>query len=787
MNNLSFYFNNNFTTPVSPPLNWQDIQIELAFENESPEAALSTTKLEFVGPEAAYINQWAQSSTGGLFLGIPLQIQVSGTSDVVFNGIINLSDTENEFQCDIVKVKIQNQQIDMFNGLVQSINFAFLAQPSTVGGYQGPLNGQIRPYPFNASHNITNPSYWTGNGDFITIQYQRNDVPDTSSITQAMLLAYQIYQQAQQVPTQVTAIINDITAGVDLAALVVTIPAAIADFLEAALEIIILTFNLLLIVSELAALITLLIPPIRHKFGMFVSTLFERVSAYFGFNFSSSILGVGPGNPPTVFSSLVWMPTKKAWPTNNTSLMSQIFPGISGQQSKEYDDYANWSKGGQFSYGYPDESCSEWIRIMEDVFNAKCKIIPDATGTNSTMYFERWDYQYNLATYTLPDVSSEAPFAAPYSTNAGELASNYELKWGIDSEDYNCLDQYVGVSCVNTISNSNYSVPTNGTTPSQSTLRNLVKKELPVSHAIRKDNLSTLEQIVQFIFNGGQSYNASGGLNLLLGAVNDVTSTIDSISNDIQTIKNDLGPLTLVIPFVGVEFYIAPTANFGAVTLVNLTPAIGAMLLSSDVTGSPKLFIVDPNPVADNPIPFIHPTSTGQSYVLSEQDNPHGNDTLDTVIGDAYGPNMSAQSLMQWFHFSSQATCPGPPTNGSYDGFLTPYIAPYQAGGQTFSGNQWVIYKDQEIPLCASDYNIIKNNNYILIGSGPYGGSYAWVETMKWNPYKGTATITYWIRTVIAPQIYNQFIVDGSYWGTPTLPNFVNNNTLRLGGQLVPQ
>ena|ERR1035437_8689160 len=162
-NKLEFWVGNP-PQLVGAPDNWQSLELEISFDNNSPEATLNASQLVWKGAEAKLMNDWFNKGLlggVGIFEGIPLQIKICDPSQVIFNGIIDLTDPSTIFNCDIVKCKIRDKRMDMISQLFDSISFAYLATPVNNGG-----------------GGIITPKIIPEGGDYVAIPYQHNDIPD---------------------------------------------------------------------------------------------------------------------------------------------------------------------------------------------------------------------------------------------------------------------------------------------------------------------------------------------------------------------------------------------------------------------------------------------------------------------------------------------------------------------------------------------------------------------------------------------------------------------------------
>jgi hypothetical protein len=242
--------------------------------------------------------------------------------------------------------------------------------------------------------------------------------------------------------------------------------------------------------------------PIYTKLGMFARDLFKAACSYFGFEFKSSIFA--PGSP---YYNTTIMPEKHAWPnpSNNTlgfnffeTVLSEVGISTTLQNKAIYDEVTNLNNNLGFpfigAYGYFDGTLQSFIKAMEDVFNARTKIIRNLITGKVEMHFERFDAIYNLSTYVLPNISDQAPFPLASSTNAREISANYELAFQTDLADENTLFNYLGSSCYCT---------TTPKLPAQKyniVLEGLTEKQLIFAHATRKQKPSDVENFIQPVF-----------------------------------------------------------------------------------------------------------------------------------------------------------------------------------------------------------------------------------------------------------------------------------------------
>ena len=96
-----------------------------------------------------------------------------------------------------------------------------------------------------------------------------------------------------------------------------------------------------------------------------------------------------------------------------------------------------------------------------------------------------------------------------------------------------------------------------------------------------------------------------------------------------------------------------------------------------------------------------------------------------------------AYQLMKTFHSASWAV----------DTTVSPVTYP----------NQYLTYKDKEIPLCCSDFNILRDNNIINSWDGKKGR----VDSIRWNPFNNTANVDFRIKEVFTKNLSQNIIIDG--------------------------
>lgn len=715
MQSLEFYIGNP-QVQIPEPDNWQALQIELSFENNSPESILNSTKLVWKGANADYMNSWLRGgitgSTPGIFEGIPLTIKICNSSEVVFDGIVDLTDPDTIFACDTISVTIRDKRMDMVSQLMDSVSYAYLATPTSEGGA-----GVINPAPQSAG------------GDYVVIPYQKNDIPDYIQFFALGLSIFTIVDKIEDVVTRMAGLVGGEGAAIgDTSAKVgADADGSILGIFLLIGYVVYVGFLLILMHELIKAAFNYLVSPVFTKFGMYAKDLIQKACNYFNIGFSSTIFNSAP------FDRLVVMPAKSAWSSNkkftntlfNNGLLGPY--GISTNTRMEYDDLYNWQARGTSTdlaaYGYYDGTPGDLIRALEEVFNAKAKIIFNSSGY-PVLHFERWDFQYNLANYQMPNISDQTPFnssgvlfstgysQSAFGTNAHELPANYQVRYQLDQSDLNTYNAYEGTMCLCTTR------PVSVNNTRNVLLQNLVDRAMPFAQAYRKEEDSIIEVIL------GKIYTAFA---TLYTKITGIINIFGNLYNSVQNILSGIVSLPTYQPIQPISI----TASFSEKY---------HMLLSNHVTSVPKLFIAGPSQSYGGLIPsFSDWTNRHFTGVTVDQNNRGGtNMSL---------PNLSSRALMRDFHFSSLPLTRTPSTNQ--------LSSPYPPNSTYF--NQYLTYKNQQIPLCCADYELVKNNNVIKT----FDGKEARVQSLGWNLFKGLGQIDYKVRYQYTNNLQASFVIDG--------------------------
>lgn len=647
---LNFYINNQ---QVPPPENWPELEIELLFNNNTPEATIKTSTLIWEGENARRLNDWYNLGLingVGILEGIPLRITACNPPVVVFDGCINMTSLDTTFQCDVVKAAVvDTQRIQFMNDLAQSINFAYLFQ-------QGKIT----------------------KSDYIAVPYVLSNHPDYLQIAMLITTFIQMYKTIGDATQTLISITDNLIAAATNAT--ATLGATIASVVWWTVILVAYTIYVIFLVTiaigVFLMIVNEIVQPIKYKYGMKVVDLFTKAAAYFGLGFSSSIL---QGSP---YNTLVHVPAKSAYFINSTFADTFLLTLLGAAINRKlYDDILNPN-----AYGYYEGTFKQLIDEYGEYFNCT----DEASGQtgicirNGVLFFERWDYFNGISPFIIAPISIDAPFPDANGVNASEIAANYNVIYAQDTQDANTYDQYDGTSCQMTLK------PITIIQPKNVLLRGLTQKSLPFALAKRKLSLTVAEKVV----------------NAILPILSSIYNPLVALLNGVMSLVPNAGP----IPYLPSTF---------------LNTKIGCMLLSSDFTGIPKVLVVTLNngSINGSKIGYIDPNNSSTS--LNSSGNP--------VKGNGNGWTDAYRISIQ-YHAASW-------------------------GIDTINGNhnQYLTYKDREIPLCCRDFDTLSKNNVVM-----QNNKFGLINTLAWNPHMETAKISYRIKQKWTNNLTQTIIIDGT-------------------------
>lgn len=511
---------------VPPPLNWQGLQIEITFTADHPSASLQATTLEWTGDIAQRINKYKKDGlTGGvgIFEGLPLRIKTcTQPQELIFDGVIDLANASTTFECDLIRAAIKESgRIDWLNDIAGSFSFAYLKE---IGIIQPSVDYKRIPYVITEIPNYTQ-SVVMGISLFLTLK--------------------ELFDVVKQINTLATEMSGDTTDAVATVGL--TSASAVADIVKLIIYIIYFFLIIATLVLLLLQMIENIIQPKKYKLGMLARDHFIRACSHLGLNFSSTILNTGQ------FKDLTIIPRKTVVPRQR---QHNFMGNVLNIFDRPQDENSNFPNNPDV-HGHFDGTFRDFIVAISKIFNAEIKIV------GNTLYFEEKHFWNNQSPFVIPN-TGEPGFTFnlpdPHGINASELASNYFLTFAIDESELNTLHNFQGIS-VQVIMQPNIIHNRKNLL-----LTNLTEVRLDFAHAIRKENLTLPEQVLNIV------------LSIALGIINTFISLINAIINIVNWIISLFG---------GNSITINPLP-----TIPNpITARIGWLQLSNDSFAIPKLFM----------------------------------------------------------------------------------------------------------------------------------------------------------------------------------------------------
>lgn len=533
MAGLNFYFDNK---KVNEDIaNWRDLEITVTFDDDTGQGTIESGSLEFVGDLAQKVNDWnSRGMTGGpgILEAPPFRIEACGNT-VVFDGGVNTAECTTTYECDKVIAPLRSNRIDFINDRATSFTFPYLASSNYSGA------GKI----FSS--------------DYYSVPYVVNSIPDYVNIMVAGISLYAMIKESRELIEKTKALIEELT-GDSVMTVTSSVPTVnvglgmaigrvLIDVIRITFYLLYLAFIIKTIISLIQMLKENLIQPIKYKKGIKVITLFQRASAYLGYNFSSSILSSAAHKDDLIIP-------KKIARFSNKTITQQLF----GQSltHKDYDDNSNSS-----STGVPEWTFADLILREEQRLNAEIRII------GKTIYLEVKNSFKIISKYVLPDIQGKN--ADPHGTNACELASNYKISYAIDAQDSNTSDIYDGTSCQMQLA------PKVVLNKMNVLFKNITEIDLQYSLAKIKTDLSPVENVVSAVYTvAADIYNG------VTGFFNEIVKVINKVLKAIASITGGKPPQIPLIP----AFPPNPVLK-----------RIGVMLLSSDFIGIEKIVNIDSN------------------------------------------------------------------------------------------------------------------------------------------------------------------------------------------------
>ena len=258
-----FYLNG---AAIEPPANQKELSIQLNFDKDAPTAQVSINKWRFVRDNAGTIQDYIDggllgadtiygnyTTSTGIFEGLPFKIELEhlGTTDVIFDGYLDLSDNVEVSDNDITASAKETHKIDWLNESADSVDFQFLYD--------------------------TQPSLF--NNKFIDIPYVINTIPKAGEAFLAIISAFVITNSLIVTGKDISKAISKIGTGWE----------AVGGIIELIAEIIYFITLLATLIKLIYDAFNYIIQPVKYHQAMRIKDLLEIGCDHFGYTFQSSI------------------------------------------------------------------------------------------------------------------------------------------------------------------------------------------------------------------------------------------------------------------------------------------------------------------------------------------------------------------------------------------------------------------------------------------------------------------------------------------------------------------
>jgi len=458
---VTYYVNN---IEVNPPLNDEELSIELNFDKGNPDnQSVSLNELEWglgdqtVGNDAAdIINQWRLDGVSGgvgATEGIPYRLEITdeGTTYNVFDGYLDLSTAI--WDCDRVSVTaVETGGNDWFLSVADSKSYAYIDE----------VEGLI-------------PSSYT-----VRLPYVLSSVPDNQ---EAFLVTISM-------TFVVITLVGEIESLITLAKGYIANPTDWGKLAMLVLQLVYVVSLIISLVKLIADLIDLVIQPVKYHSCMSWLNNAKVGAASFGYTFKSSILETGG-----VYSNSYILPEKDNVGRTSFNDDKKVFGRTN---SNDVDK------------GYFKGTVGDFYRLMITKFNGKL-----IYEEGNVLRFEREDYTTSAYNYILPPVDQTS-----YRLNHDELISNYVVSYQTDTNDKNTLQNYYGTETqVITQQKSGYNQRVN--------IEGLIKRNISLARGTRKNDFTYVENIVKSYLNfiSAQVNVYEAAINAIIFSVNIIANS----------------------------------------------------------------------------------------------------------------------------------------------------------------------------------------------------------------------------------------------------------------------
>lgn len=466
---------------VNEPLNYQELQLEINFDNDFAKETSSVEKWDIgvndgrTGADGYrilkdIIDKGRLGIGAGVSEGVPFEIYLSdeaGDEYKIYDAFLNLW----EAQVNDEKISCPSMEqggIDWLSDVADSVTFEYLA---SIG-------------------KITKVNY-------IPVPYVINRKQNGVEIVTAIITLYVVVYQIVNCIQDIIQTINDYDI------------IYISAIIRVIAQLIYLTILVVTAINLTIDLFNYIVCPVKYHFGMYVKDLFEIGLNHFGLKLSSSILQQAP------FNELLILPEK---------FNLEEFDGQAGNvfsQTKLIDLIAGYTNAR--GTGYYKGTVGQLIRAMKSMFNARTLII------DGVYYFEKQDFKLNSPAWQIPDVDTNGA----YEFNYEDYYSNITIDFQTDLSDRNTIQEYAG----NSVQIIHKPVVVNN--QKMVLARNYLPVTIPFARGARKTDLTWVEKRLEK-FNKKVT-TATKALSRIVDQIENAAKSIAKTINKIVKILKSLG------------------------------------------------------------------------------------------------------------------------------------------------------------------------------------------------------------------------------------------------------
>lgn len=326
---------------VNPPLNYEELELEINYDNDNPNRAVNVSRFRWGFEEWATIKGIYDSGVSGgngIFEGIPhtIELKEGSSSITLLDGYIDLTTAtfdENEVEADT----IARAQIDWLNDVAEGFTFDYLKERGLIV--------PVRDYEF--------------------MPYVLDSVPNYKE-------AFIVRMTLSFVIIEMQSVISDLTKDGTKLATVIDAAGGVVGLIGTVIYLIALFVTIIDLILDL---IQLIIQPIKYKPMMSIQKHIEIACQHLGLTYASPLLQSEP------YNRLYVIPESFSNPEQQSD--DRIFGFLSADPDEQN--------------GYFSGTFADLLRAIKDMFNARIKIegkelqiLPSLKTLNS-------------ATFTLPN------------------------------------------------------------------------------------------------------------------------------------------------------------------------------------------------------------------------------------------------------------------------------------------------------------------------------------------------------------------------------------------------